>query len=489
MRNITAGYYLPTEEDFKKLWSTGTFVLDTNTLLNLYRYPDRAREDTFAVFEKLANEKRLWIPFQVALEFQLNRIKVIGEQLARFSKVSAQIAESVSDIEKDLAALELDQRGIDVNQLVQEFRQRSEALCDALTSVAGKHVQIVGEDAIRDRFDAVIGDSVGLPPKDQAWLDAIYVEGAVRYAKNVPPGYLDKSKAERPNEAAYVYKDLVFERQYGDLILWKQLLAHAQEQNVSHVTFVTGDRKEDWWWRFDGKTIGPHPSLTEEALRVADIKVFHMYTMDRLLEQAKTHLNVGVHDESIKEIEQISSRYVQPESGSLSVTGAAPSVSVTEGGEANHRFGFGRVNSQAAEHAVLNWLQTKYPNEEIRRGDFPDFVVSDSTQGSPVQLHGYAVKIVRNEHVVGGGFTAFLARTLAQGYETIHDNRVNHFSIILVLTGLPFGTFLSQIGQRLPLIERARALLDQYPITSIVIGAMLRNRFIDLVTVPEGPTK
>ncbi|MFE7773306.1 PIN-like domain-containing protein [Streptomyces sp. NPDC057445] len=46
-------------------------VLDTNVLLNLYRYNARTREDTLAVLSRL--RARLWVPHQVLTGFRRNR--------------------------------------------------------------------------------------------------------------------------------------------------------------------------------------------------------------------------------------------------------------------------------------------------------------------------------------------------------------------------------------------------------------------------------
>jgi hypothetical protein len=71
------------------------------------------------------------------------------------------------------------------------------------------------------------------------------------------------------------------------------------------VLFVTSDRKEDWWWRSSGKTMGPHPSLLREMRRSAPNTVFWMYTSDAFLEQAGTYLNVQVKDNSVAEVKQV----------------------------------------------------------------------------------------------------------------------------------------------------------------------------------------
>ena len=77
MKELFPGYYRPSEDEFSDLWKNCVFILDTNVLLNLYRYSEESRNDFIKVLHKI--ETRLWIPHQVALEFQENRTKVIEE--------------------------------------------------------------------------------------------------------------------------------------------------------------------------------------------------------------------------------------------------------------------------------------------------------------------------------------------------------------------------------------------------------------------------
>jgi hypothetical protein len=67
MRKGFSGYYRPDEKEFSVLWKKCLFILDANVLLNLYRYPKKARRDLVKVLT-LVND-RLWIPHQAALEY------------------------------------------------------------------------------------------------------------------------------------------------------------------------------------------------------------------------------------------------------------------------------------------------------------------------------------------------------------------------------------------------------------------------------------
>lgn len=54
------------------IWERGVIVLDTNILLNLYRYSEATRDDILSAMEKLKD--RLWMPYQVGLEYFNNCI-------------------------------------------------------------------------------------------------------------------------------------------------------------------------------------------------------------------------------------------------------------------------------------------------------------------------------------------------------------------------------------------------------------------------------
>jgi len=60
MRETFRGYYRPTDDEFSQLWEKCVVILDTNVLLNLYRYPSEARDDLLKVFQQISD--RLWIP-------------------------------------------------------------------------------------------------------------------------------------------------------------------------------------------------------------------------------------------------------------------------------------------------------------------------------------------------------------------------------------------------------------------------------------------
>jgi hypothetical protein len=89
----------------------------------------------------------------------------------------------------------------------------------------------------------------------------------------------------------------------GDYIFWKQLLQEASTRKVPTV-LITDDRKEDWYWRIHGKTIGPRYELREEMASVAGVSFLIMSTETFLL-HAKEYLQVSVSRATVDQAKEI----------------------------------------------------------------------------------------------------------------------------------------------------------------------------------------
>ena len=98
MRSSFCGYYPPTPDDYERLWKEATIVLDTNVLLNLYRLPTSARDEFLTVLDLLKD--RLWVPHQVALEFQRNRLTVIAAERKSTEDALSSAQEIVGELRK-----------------------------------------------------------------------------------------------------------------------------------------------------------------------------------------------------------------------------------------------------------------------------------------------------------------------------------------------------------------------------------------------------
>jgi len=297
MKDLFPGYYSPSDEEFSELWQNCIFIFDTNVLLDFYEYNDETREDFFELLEAIKD--RLWIPHQVALEYQRNRINRIKKAESNFDGAEENLNEIIRNIIKAFKYVPSEL----VEDMIKDVEKVFNSFKDNLIPLKENVVKIDGADYIRDKITDLFQEKIGESPTNQEELEQIYVEGEQRYKICRPPGFKDKGKDK---EKPYIYKGLVFKREYGDLIVWKQILKQVESNSLSHIIFITGDTKDDWWRTEDGKTIGgPHPELTQEIVD-AGASMFYMYRPERFLEFAKKYLQQEIKEKSIQQVEEVS---------------------------------------------------------------------------------------------------------------------------------------------------------------------------------------
>lgn len=258
------GWYPKKPEAIAKLWDTATFVPDANVLLHCLRHTTVVRDELLRLFEALGDA--LWIPYQVGLEFQHNRLDVelgaldaydalIKDQEAIIDKARDRLrqlrAHPAIDVQKELAALDM---------FMFDFKGRMETAREAHPSAE--------IDSVLHKLTKLFEHRIG-----EKWsaerLVALKKEGEDRYAKKIPPGYKDQKK----NAGEY--------NKFGDLIIWKDIVAKARTDNKP-VIFISDDAKEDWWWIHRGRKMGPRPELIEELLGEAG-QDFHIYEFSQFL--------------------------------------------------------------------------------------------------------------------------------------------------------------------------------------------------------------
>lgn len=309
MRKNFVGYYRPSEEEFKELWNNCLFVLDANVLLDLYRYPQSARGDLLKVLEQVSD--RIWIPHQAALEYQENRLSVIAEQVKKFDDVRKILAESIKGLKGKLNGLQLKRRhpAIDPDGFLNKVEGEFSKFETVLQKLEKEQPDVFSEDILRNQIDDLLNGRVG-EPLAEAELEKIYQEGKTRYEQRRPPGYRDLSKGKPAGEKRLFYfcNGTVIKREYGDLILWSQIIKEAKTKSIKHLVFITDDEKEDWWWIVESKgkkTIGPRPELINEIVHKADVTLFYAYNSERFLKYAEQYLGIEIKQESITQVQEI----------------------------------------------------------------------------------------------------------------------------------------------------------------------------------------
>lgn len=147
-------------------------------------------------------------------------------------------------------------------------------------------------EPVLGQLQELLDGKAGKKPAEADWQTAVQ-EGNERAARQVPPGYLDAEKADSdlPEGAA------------GDYLVWRQAIEEAARRDLDLV-LVTGDEKEDWWWRHRSEFLGPRVELVAEFKTRCGQQLYMMRPIDLLKRSSALH--VMVSKESVDDVERVS---------------------------------------------------------------------------------------------------------------------------------------------------------------------------------------
>jgi hypothetical protein len=301
VRDAFPEFYQPTANDEKRFIVDGIVVVDANVLLALYELSAVQRNETLGVLEAIGD--RLWIPYQVGLEYQRNRLGVIQRQASHYTRlVNLHGARDLQTLTEALSGITVpDEVAEEVRPLLSSLAERlSEATADyveAAKELRRRHVvtaeQGVNDDPVRRQLDELFRGRVGQRP-DAKTHESRISKAAQRREKQIPPGYKDDKK---PSD----------ERSAGDYLLWAELLEHAEMTASDGRPFllVTNDVKDDWYAKSGREPTGPRPELARE-FHACNSNGYHQVTLEGMLRLAKSHLAVDVDDATIEKASELS---------------------------------------------------------------------------------------------------------------------------------------------------------------------------------------
>ncbi|ADU67004.1 hypothetical protein Selin_2287 [Desulfurispirillum indicum S5] len=90
MKELFKWYFPLSDDEIRNIWKEGILTVDTNVLLDLYRYHEDTREALLAAIN--AFDGRAWISHQVAEEFFRNRNSVILSSNSAFNDAEKNMA-------------------------------------------------------------------------------------------------------------------------------------------------------------------------------------------------------------------------------------------------------------------------------------------------------------------------------------------------------------------------------------------------------------
>lgn len=288
MREAFPEHFVGEPERQQKLWGDCIFALDTNVLLDLYRFSDSARDALFKVMESLG--ERLWIPYQVAAEYFENRLGVIEDQSEAYAK-------SITGLKAAKEKFNSGSRHPFVSdEVFEKFISSYDLMINELEEKQKTYLAFVSNDTIKAKIGTLLNGRVGEPYSEER-LQEIAVEGERRYLENIPPGFQDGGKMPEATTTKLRLK------KFGDLILWKQVIDKAVVVNKS-VILVTGEKKDDWWLKSNKGLVSALPSLTKEFMSAVN-QDFYIYATDRFLVKANEYLAQNTSEVVVEEVRAI----------------------------------------------------------------------------------------------------------------------------------------------------------------------------------------
>lgn len=287
-------YRVLNSDDIKNALQHGMLALDTNVLLNLYRYNEKTVDDLLSVAK--AAEERLFVPHQVIREFWRNRQSVIAGLGSATKDAQSALAKNATST-KDAVARWVKSVALP-DEHRRELTEEVDQFYDALRSRVGNEPVRVkvhaptSEDELLEKLEDLLDGCVGSALSDEDWERAVQ-EGERRVENSIPPGYMDVDKLE---------SDLP-EGASGDYLVWHQLLLEGTGRQVDLV-LVTADTKEDWWNRAErGSIIGARHELIDEYLQASGCRFFLLEPADLI--RHSSALGVGTSSESVEDIERV----------------------------------------------------------------------------------------------------------------------------------------------------------------------------------------
>lgn len=267
--NLTDGFdqfYRPVPEREKQAFDDGLIVLDANVLLHVMRYSPTAREELLGVIEAVAD--RCFVPHQIALEYNRNRVRVVADRRN----------------ELDAAATEIDDIRSKVRRVVNNLRERRTLGQDEVRTLEG---------AVSDFFAAL--ETASSNAADQYDLDADRLVGQVDEwttrleraltGKVAPPPEVDVhekdvAEADRRREEGLApgFKDKVG----GDYLWWAEVMRCDRLPGRPLVVVSDDAAKGDWRYEVRGIPTGPHSILTDDVRHAGGTDLVLLTTRDLL---------------------------------------------------------------------------------------------------------------------------------------------------------------------------------------------------------------
>ncbi|WP_158756523.1 PIN domain-containing protein [Streptomyces sp. NRRL S-475] len=294
--------------------------VDTNVLLELYRFTPEARNEFLEVLRKLGD--RLWVPHQVVREYFDRRVGAVKEHLELYSTIPDALMghknKTLDELNRFAKRCSLS--STDRLKLTKPIEEAFESVA---TEVArrGREFDLslesmIADDHVLSTLAEILDGRTGNPFSEEEESEALNEFGK-RVASKRPPGYKDAGKDDNA---------------HGDYFVWEQLLRHAATTN-NNVLFVTNDAKEDWVRKQSGFIVGARPELIAEFTERCQSD-FLLTQLGPFLRTAKEELGVAISPSTVAQAENLEASR-ESKTLSLPATLYSAAIDVLEGAKVN----------------------------------------------------------------------------------------------------------------------------------------------------------
>lgn len=291
MKNAFFEYYPINQEIIDNAWNNGVFCYDANVLLNLYRYTNDTRNKIFENIEYFIDKTVM--PYQACYEYHKNRRIVVDRLQNSYDEIIKIIDQNINSIESGELTKYRKHCALDIEKdIIKPFKSTATKIISKINTIKANHTQYLNAAEVHEKITKLFDGKISKRFSDED-LKKIYSEGKNRYEKKIPPGFADYAGKKNADENSL----------YGDLIIWKHLIAISQEKKTD-IIFITDDRKKDWWDIYHGETKGALPELYREFKELTSHYIL-IYSVEDYMKYARGHSEISVPKKVINEIEEL----------------------------------------------------------------------------------------------------------------------------------------------------------------------------------------
>lgn len=283
MRKDFFFYYPHTKEEYGELWKNAIIVFDTNVMLALYKYSAKTRDEWVSVLQKLREGNRVYLPFQIGVEFHRNRHKTIQDEVKQLQTIQRHTEDAVNKLKSEF------EKSKRLNEGKSRITVVEKAYKELNAALKADHPDYSKDDLVLESFDKIFSDRVG-KEFDEKKVRELSTEARERYKLKIPPGFEDDKEKAEPAK-------------FGDFFIWHDLIEHGKSSGKP-IIFITDDRKEDWWLLDEEKKIlMPHPLLRKEFKEKSGF-LYYQYTPEQFIKLMKDLYTVS--ETTVQETEVVS---------------------------------------------------------------------------------------------------------------------------------------------------------------------------------------